>query len=47
MQGKSNMGTLMLDMMAGVAAPPSEEGTRLLAAHLGRNAKKTDPAADP
>ncbi len=47
MQGKGNMGTLMLDMMAGVAAPPSEEGTRLLAAHLGRNAKKTDPAADP
>ena len=45
-QGGGNMGTLMRDMMAGVASPSGEE-TRLLAAHLGRNAKKTDPAADP
>ncbi len=37
MQGKGNMGTLMRDMMAGVAAP-SEEETKFLRAYLKRNA---------
>ncbi|MEI6304258.1 MAG: hypothetical protein WCR74_22715 [Betaproteobacteria bacterium] len=47
MQGKGNMGTLMRDMMAGVAAP-SEEETRLLAAYLGRNAQTPlDPKKYP
>lgn len=47
MRGEGNMGTLMRDMMAGVAAP-SEEEARLLAAYLGRNAQTPlDPKKYP
>lgn len=39
MEGRGNMGTLMSDMMAGVAAP-SEAETRTLVAYLRRNGQK-------
>lgn len=47
MQGKGNMGTLMRDMMAGVAAPSDEEIPPLVA-YLRRNAQKPlDPKKYP
>src|SRR5918992_6044882 len=38
MQGRGNMGTLMHEMMAGVAAPSAEE-TRLIVAYLQKHAQ--------
>ena len=47
MEGRGNLGTLMSDMMAGVAAP-SEEETRTLVAYLRRHAQKPlDPRRYP
>jgi hypothetical protein len=44
MQGKGNMGTLMKDMMAGVAAPTAEELTTLIG-YLQKHAQREiDPA---
>ena len=39
MEGRGNMGALMSDMMAGVAAP-SEEETKILVAYLRRHAQR-------
>lgn len=45
MEGRGNMGRLMADMMAGVAAPGAEDSTALVA-YLERNAQKPlDPKA--
>jgi hypothetical protein len=44
MQGRGNLGTLMADMMAGVAAPSRSE-TRTLVAYLRRHAQKPIDAA--
>jgi len=47
MQGRGNMGTLMHEMMAGVAAPTAEE-TRVIAAYLQKHAQAAlDPALYP
>lgn len=47
MQGRGNMGRLMSEMMAGVAAPDAEEA-RQLAAYLRRHAQRPiDPAKIP
>jgi len=47
MRGKGNMGKLMADMMAGVAAP-SEEEARVLVAYLRKNAQTPlDPKTIP
>jgi hypothetical protein len=47
MQGRGNMGTLMHEMMAGVAAPSAEE-TRLIVAYLQKHAQAPlDPARYP
>jgi hypothetical protein len=47
MEGRGNMGTLMIDMMAGVTAPSAEE-TKTLVAYLRRHAQKPlDPKRYP
>ena len=47
MEGKGNMGRLMADMMAGVAAPTAEE-SKVLVAYLERNAQQAlDPKQIP
>ncbi len=47
MEGKGNMGKLMADMMAGVAAPTADE-SKVLVAYLERNAQKAlDPKKIP
>jgi hypothetical protein len=47
MQGRGNMGVLMSDMMAGVAAP-SEDEAKSLVAYLQRHAQKPlDPVRYP
>jgi hypothetical protein len=47
MQGRGNMGTLMHEMMAGVAAPSAEE-TRLIVAYLQKHAQAPlDPGRYP
>ena len=47
MRGRGNMGTLMADMMAGVAAPSDDEASELLA-YLRRNGQKPlDPREYP
>jgi hypothetical protein len=47
MQGRGNMGALMADLMAGIAAPSAEE-TRTLVAYLRRHAQTPlDPALYP
>ena len=47
MEGRGNMGKLMADMMAGVAAPTADE-SRVLVAYLEKNAQKPlDPKQYP
>jgi hypothetical protein len=47
MEGKGNMGKLMAEMMAGVAAPTPEE-TKVLVAYLRKHAQKAlDPKRYP
>jgi cytochrome c2 len=47
MRGRGNMGTLMKDLMAGVAAP-GEEDVRILVAYLQQNAQRAlDPRRYP